>query len=98
MLDESKLIKRADGFDSNRSIECEEDFGHDWSDRSPGICEYCHLLHDCEAAWRFENDLQGNWSCEVCGKPVDDDLAREIETENAEARRLDQDWRESQLW
>jgi len=87
-------------FNQSKYNECETEFGHEYGyGDEAGVCTYCGVIHNCEAESSYEyteSPLNG-FVCTTCHHDIDNDVWKEIEEANADARDAELEYRSNLL-
>ena len=84
-------------FNKQKFLECENEYGHDWGyNEDAGNCIACGLIHNCEVENKFEFDGD-HYICSVCHIFPSQQVLKEIEQANADARERDLEFRRAIL-
>lgn len=80
-------------FNKAKFLECETEHGHEWGyNADAGNCTYCGLIHNCEVDDKYEFDGD-NFICSVCHIFPSQEVLKDIERANQDARDADLEYR-----
>ena len=82
-------------FNEAKYKECDGDHDYGWNENA-GSCVHCGLIHNCEVENKYESSGD-HYICSVCHIFPSQQVLKEIEQANADARDRDLEFRRAIL-